>query len=69
MKAQYFVQGLFVLAGVVSFLAAILNWNWFFTSHNASMIVRTLGRGKARLIYGILGIILIGCAIFFFFQK
>ncbi len=69
MGAKYFVQILFALAGVLSLLAAIFNWNWFFTAQNAQMIVRNVGRGKARLFYGVLGIILIGAAVFFFYQQ
>lgn len=69
MGARYFVQILFALAGIISLLAAIFNWNWFFTAQNAQMIVRNVGRLKARLFYGVLGIILIGAAIFFFYQK
>ena len=69
MGARYFVQILFALAGIISLLAAIFNWNWFFTAQNAQMIVRNVGRLKARLFYGVLGIILIGAAIFLFYQK
>lgn len=69
MGAKYFVQILFALAGVLSLLASIFNWNWFFTAQNAQMIVRNVGRGKARLFYGVLGIILIGAAVFFCYRQ
>ncbi|MDD3040261.1 immunity 17 family protein [Bacteroides sp.] len=69
MTGQYIVQGIFVLAGMTSLLAALLNWNWFFTTRNAQSIVRNVGRNRARLFYGVLGIVLIGMAIFFFIET
>ena len=68
MSPQYFVQGLFALAGIVSILAAVLNWDWFFNTQNVQFIVKNVGRKRARLFYGILGLILVATAIFFFFQ-
>lgn len=69
MSPQYFVQGLFALAGIVSILAAVLNWDWFFNTQNVQFIIKNVGRKRARLFYGILGLILVATAIFFFFQK
>ena len=65
MTGQYIVQGIFALAGITS----LLNWNWFFTTRNAQTIVRNVGRGRARLFYGILGVIIIGMAVFFFIET
>ena len=56
MTGQYIVQGIFALAGIISLLASLLNWNWFFTTRNAQTIVRNVGRNRARLFYGILGV-------------
>ena len=69
MTGQYIVQGIFALAGITSLLASLLNWNWFFTTCNAQTIVRNVGRGRARLFYGILGVIIIGMAVFFFVET
>ena len=44
MTGQYIVQGIFALAGIISLLASLLNWNWFFTTRNAQTIVRNVGR-------------------------
>ena len=60
MTGQYIVQAIFALAGITSLLASLLNWNWFFTTRNAQTIVRNVGRGRARLFYGILALILTG---------
>lgn len=64
--SQYIVQGIFVVAGVVSLLAAILDWEWFFTAQNTQFVVQNVGRRQARWFYGVLGVILIGMAVFFF---
>jgi len=50
-------------------LAAILDWNWFFTARNTQFIVQNVGRRQARLFYGVLGVILIGTSIFFFLNT
>lgn len=65
MASQYLIQGIFAAAGIVSLLAALLDWNWFFTARNTQFIVRNVGRRQARLFYGILGVILIATAVFF----
>lgn len=69
MGPHYFVQGLFVLAGIISILAAVLNWDWFFNARNSQVIVRNVGRSRARLFYGVLGLILVGMGIFFYFET
>ena len=69
MVAKYFVQVLFAVAGTIAVLAALFNWNWFFTAQNAQLVVRNVGRLRARLFYGLLGMILIGAAIFFYYQA
>ena len=38
-------------------------------TRNAQTIVRNVGRGRARLFYGILGVIIIGMAVFFFIET
>lgn len=67
--SQYIVQGIFVIAGIISLLAAILNWEWFFTARNTQFVVQNVGRQRARLFYGILGVILISMSIFFFLNT
>lgn len=69
MNGQYIVQAIFALAGTTSLLAALLNWNWFFTTRNAQSIVRNVGRSRARLFYGVLGVVLIGMSLFFFIET
>ena len=68
MNPKYLVQGLFIVAGIISILAALFNWNWFFSAQNAQFIVRNIGIKWARVFYGTLGLILIAAAVFFYFQ-
>ena len=65
MISQYIIQGIFAAAGIVSLLAALCNWEWFFTAHNTQFIVKNVGRRQARWFYGVLGVILISTAVFF----
>ncbi|WP_288315110.1 immunity 17 family protein [uncultured Mediterranea sp.] len=65
MASQYLIQGIFAAAGIVSLLAALLDWDWFFTARNTQFVVRNVGRRQARLFYGVLGLILIATAVFF----
>lgn len=69
MASQYIIQGIFALAGIVSLLAALLDWDWFFTARNTQFIVHNVGRRQARLFYGVLGLILIATSVFFFFNT
>ena len=64
--SQYIIQGIFVVAGIIALLAAILDWDWFFTAQNTQFVVRNVGRRQARWFFGILGLILIVMAVFFF---
>ena len=39
--SQYIVQGIFAVAGIISLLAAILDWEWFFTARNTQFAVKS----------------------------
>ena len=62
------VQAIFLLAGILTLLSSALDWEWFFTADNSRYIVKRLGRNGARWFYGIIGVLLIAAAIFFYFQ-
>ena len=66
MGMHYLIQGIFALIGILAVLASIFNWNWFFQSQNMQAIVRNVGRKRARLFYALLGLLMIGTAIYFF---
>ena len=69
MASGYIIQGIFALAGIVSVLAAVLDWEWFFTARNTRFIVQNVGLRQARWFYGVLGVLLVGMAVFFFFNT
>ena len=69
MTSQYLIQGIFALTGLISVLAAIFDWDWFFTTRNTRFIVQNVGRRRARWFYGLLGLLLISMAVFFFFHT
>ena len=48
-----------VFAGLFSLAGAILDWEWFMTNYKAAVIVRILGRNGARLLYALLGLVLV----------
>ena len=50
MTPHYFILGLFALAGIISLLASLLNWGWFFTAHNAQAVVRRIGRTRIGIV-------------------
>lgn len=66
MIAHYIIQSVFVLVGILSLMASVFNWEWFFTAQNSQFIVRTLGRNKSRIFYAILGLAMIAAGIYFF---
>ena len=62
MFSHYFILTLFAAAGLTSLLAALCNWDWFFTAQNTRFVVQQVGRSRARLIYGLLGLLLLATA-------
>lgn len=69
MISHYIIQGIFAVTGLIAVMAALFNWDWFFTAQNTQFIVRNVGRKQARLFYGVLGVILIATAVFFFHET
>lgn len=65
---HYFIQGIFVVVGLIAILASLFNWNWFFQSQNTQFIVKNVGRKRARLFYALLGLLMIATAIYFFLE-
>ena len=67
--SHYLILGIFAVTGVLSLLAALCNWDWFFTARNAQFVVQNVGRRQARLFYGGPGLILLATACFFYTQT
>lgn len=54
------VRGMFaVAAGVFTMMGAALDLDWFMTNRRAQFFVAMLGRGGARVFYGILGAVMV----------
>lgn len=68
MGMHYFIQGIFVVVGILAILASLFNWDWFFKSQNTQFIVANVGRKKARLFYALLGALMIATAVYFFLE-
>lgn len=69
MITHYIIQSIFVLVGLLSVLAALFDWDWFFTARNSQFIVANTGRKRARLFYAALGLLMMGTGIFFFLSM
>lgn len=67
--AEKLVSALFFFIGGFSLLAALFNWDWFFSSANASIFLRWLGRRGARYLYGIIGAFVMILGILMFLGK
>ena len=68
MLLHHIIHTIFIITGFIALLASILNWEWFFTSANAQMAVRHLGRTKSRCLYGAIGVLLIVATVYFYFH-
>lgn len=66
MGMHYLIQGIFVLVGLLAILAALFNWDWFFTAQNTQFMVHNVGRKRARLFYAVLGMLMIATGVYFF---
>ena len=56
MEESVILNGLFLFFGVLIFVAAVFNWQYFFNQRKASMLVKAVGIAGARIIYAILGL-------------
>ena len=65
---HYLIQGIFVIVGLLAIGAAIFDWDWFFQAQNTQLIVKNVGRKRARLFYAALGILMIATAVYFFLE-
>ena len=66
MIVHYIIQSIFVLVGMLAILASLMNWDWFFTAHNARFFVNQFGRQWARVCYAVLGGLMIFIGVYFF---
>jgi hypothetical protein len=50
-------------AGLVTLLGALFDWDWFMEHRKARFFTEMLGRGGARVFYGVLGVVLVFVAL------
>jgi uncharacterized membrane protein len=55
------------IAGLITFAGAVLNWEGMYRSRRARGIVSTFGLKGARIVYGIVGLVIMGAAIVGYF--
>ncbi len=53
-----------ILIGVFSLAGAVFDWDWFISGRKVRFFVDIFGRKVTRIIYGLLGLILIGWGVF-----
>ena len=49
--SEYFILVLFIVLGVFSITASVLNLDWYFQTDGARMFVKRFGRNGARIFY------------------
>lgn len=54
---------IFACVGLFSVVAAIASWDWFFQSPNVRILTGKLSRGKARMVYLIIGVAILAMAV------
>jgi hypothetical protein len=52
-----------ILAGLVILFGSIFNWDWMFRRPLARTLIQATGVDKAKIIYGIVGLLLLGVAV------
>ena len=57
--AAMVLAGAFALVGALAVMAAVCNWDWFFTSENARMLTGRISRRAARIVYLIIGLLIL----------
>ena len=67
MKEQYLYL-LILLAGIFCLIASFKDWDFFFENRKSKLIIKLLGRSKARVFYGVLGSLVIISSIFLLVQ-
>ncbi len=48
-----------ILVGAFSLAGGVFNWDWFITGRKARFFVNLFGRQVTRIIYGVIGLVLI----------
>jgi hypothetical protein len=68
MIMHYIVQAIFLFTGIIALWASVFNNDWLFTADNARWVVKRFGRKGARWAYGVVGVVFVSAAIYFYYQ-
>ena len=49
----------FTISGLLAIAASLFNWNWFFNTRNARMLVGRYRRRTARCVYFVAGVLIL----------
>ena len=52
------------LIGLMTMVAAVRNWEWFFTHYRARLFVKWFGRERARRVYFVIGALMVALGLF-----
>lgn len=63
------VVGMFVLPGLLALWVGIADREWFFSSHQAQIWLRALGRKGSRIATIIIGLLLLACSLLFYIDP
>lgn len=61
--AALLLAALLAAGGCFALGAAVAGWEWFFRSANVRVLVGRMSRRSARMVYGAIGLALIGAAV------
>lgn len=64
MVAQIIIKVIFITAGIISTLAGLFNWKWFFKAANSKLLVNSIGYNTTRILYILTGAVMLGIAFF-----
>ena len=53
-----------IFGGLFSLMAGILNWDWYYKTYPAPVVVWLMGRIGARIFYGLLGVFMMCMGLF-----
>lgn len=60
--ATRLMSGIFALCGVMSLIASVFNFDWFFRSANVRMLTLGARRHIQRILYGFFGLLMLAAA-------
>ncbi len=57
MEQSNFLNWMLFSVGILIFIAALFNWQYFFKQRKAQILIKLIGSFATRLLYGLLGLL------------